>query len=186
MKYIIGQICGIIGTIITIIMPQFSKKNQITICGMLVNLMSALNYWLIGATISAALLCVVAIVQSGVLLIHNKKETEVTTAESILFLLLYLGVGFWGMLTAPGFIWELSWHNVLELLPIIGAVMFMLSVFSKGEQRTRLFLCLNGAVWAIYTAIIRATTFFSCFAAMTSSIIALRKYRKPEKKDAED
>ena len=186
MKYIIGQICGIIGTIITIIMPQFRKKNQITICGMLVNLMSALNYWLIGAAISAALLCVVAIVQSGVLLIHNKKETEVTTAESILFLLLYLGVGFWGMFTAEGFVWEISWHNLLELLPIIGAVMFMLSVFSRGEQKTRLFLCLNGAVWAIYTAIIRATTFFSCFAAMTSSIIALGKYRKPEKKDAED
>ena len=82
------------------------------------------------------------------------------------------------MISAEGFVLEVSWKNALELLPIIGALMLMLSVFAKGEQRTRLFLLLNGASWVVYTAIIGATTFFSCAASMISSIIALWKYHK--------
>ena len=55
--YLLGQICGIIGTIITIIQPQFRSKVQILICGILVNAMSSLNFALIGQT-GSAVFCV--------------------------------------------------------------------------------------------------------------------------------
>lgn len=120
----------------------------------------------------------------AILCIHlaRKKGTKVSTFESILFFFLYVGFGLFGMISAEGFVLEVSWKNALELLPIIGALMAMMAVFARGEQRTRLFLLLNGASWVVYTAIIGATTFFSSTASMVSSVIALWKYRNVETK----
>lgn len=175
--YLLGQCCGIIGTMITIVQPQFKKKEQISICCILVNTMSALNFALIGQTGSAVFLCLVAIVQAMVSIWHERRDTEISSLETILFFILYVGFGFYGMIASEGFVWAINGRNLLELLPIIGALMLMLSVFARGEQRTRLFLLLNGAAWAVYTASIGATAFFTAVAAMLSSIIALWKYR---------
>ena len=175
--YILGQLCGVIGTIITILQPQFQKKEQILICGILVNAMSASNFALIGQTGSAVFLCLIAIVQSMVSIWHERRKTEVSSLETILFFMLYVGFGFYGMITSDGFVLAINRHNLLELLPIIGALMLMLSVFAKGEQKTRWFLLFNGASWVVYTAIIGATTFFTTVASMLSTIIALWKYR---------
>lgn len=176
--YLLGQLCGIVGTIITIAQPQFRHKEHILFCSVLTNSMSALNYGLIGQTGSAVFLCLIAIVQSIVAIWHERRKTMISTWESVLFFCLYVSFGFYGMISAEGFVWEISWKNVLELLPILGALMLMLSVFAKGEQKTRAFLLLNGASWMIYTAIIRATMFFACAASMLSSLSALWKYGK--------
>lgn len=178
--YMLGQLCGIIGTIITIVQPQFRSKIQILICCILNNGMSALNYALIGQTGSAVFLCLVAIAQSMVSIWHEWRGVKVYLWESVVFFCLYLGFGLFGVVCAEGFVWELSWRNVVELLPTIGALMLMLSVFAKGEQKTRVFLLLNAAAWVIYTAMIGAAVFFSCVVSMTSSILALWKYRKTE------
>ena len=176
--YALGQICGVIGVIITIIQPQFRSKVHILICGILVNTMSALNFALIGQTGSAAFLCMIAIIQSLIAIWHERHHSNVTSMESILFLILYIGFGMFGMITSEGFVWEINQKNALELLPIIGALMAMLAVFAKGEQRTRIFLLLNGLSWVVYTAIIGATTFFTSVASLFSTTIALWKYRK--------
>ena len=175
--YLLGQICGVIGTIITIIQPQFQKKEQMLLCCILVNGMNALNFGLIGQTGSAVFLCSIAIMQAMVSIWHERRRTEISSMENILFFFLYVGFGFYGMITSEGFVWGINEHNLLELLPIIGALMLMLSVFAKGEQKTRLFLFLNGAAWSVYTAVIGATAFFTAVAAMLSTTIALWKYR---------
>ena len=176
--YLLGQICGIIGTIVTILQPQFRKKVQILICCILVNAMNGLNFALIGQGGSSVFLCLVAILQSMVSIFHEKRETAVSSLESVVFFFLYIGLGFFGMVSAENFVWEISGANLLELLPIIGALMLMFSVFAKGEQRTRLFLLLNGACWVVYTAMIGAMAFFSCLASVISSVIALWKHRR--------
>ena len=176
--YLLGQICGIIATIITILQPQFRSKVQILICGILINLLNSLNFALIGQTGSAVFVCLIAIVQSMIAVWHEKRGTRVSTFESVLFFFLYVGFGLFGMVSAESFQWEISRENMLELLPTIGALMFMCSVFARGEQKTRFFLLLNGASWVVYTAVIGAATFFSCMVSMISSVIALWKYRK--------
>lgn len=174
--YLLGQCCGIIGTIITILQPQFRSKLQILICGILVNAMSCLNFVLIGQIGSAPILCLIAILQSVIAICHHRHGTRISVYESILFLFLYVGSGLLGIITAEGFVWELSRKNALELLPVIGALMSMLSVFAKGEQKTRVYLLFNDAAWVIYTAIIGAATCFASAASMISTIIALWKY----------
>lgn len=176
--YLLGQIFGIVGAVTTIIQPQFHKKAQILLCGMFINTMSILNFILIGHIGSIVYLCAVSIVQSGIMVLHIKRDTQVSKLELILFTIIYVGMGIWGIITAEGFAWELSSQNLLEIIPIVGAMMFMLSVFARGEQRTRAFLMLNGISMMIYTGLVGATTFFGCTASTISSMIALWRYHK--------
>ena len=155
--YILGQILGIIGTVVTIATPLFRTKCQILFCNAIVNALNASNFTMLGQAGSAVFLCLIAIVQSTMSMWHEKKQTAVLTWEPILFFVLYVGFGFYGMVFSDGFVWAITLHNLLQLLPIIGAVMLMFSVFAKGEQKTRVFLLLNGASWLIYTAAIGST-----------------------------
>ena len=176
--YILGQILGLIGTAVTIATPQFRTKFQILFCNASVNALNALSFAMLGQTGSAVYLCLIAIVQTLVSMWHEKKQTAVMTWETILFFILYAGFGFYGMISSDGFVWSITIHNLLQLLPIIGAVMLMFSVFAKGEQKTRFFLLLNGAAWLVYTAAIGSTVFFTSVASIISTITALWKYRK--------
>ena len=178
MQYIIGQILGIGSTVCTIILPFFKKKWQILAANILVNLLISLNFILIGKIGSAAFLCMVAIVQSIVSMVHDSKGTPISLVEKILFLTLYVGFGFFGIVTAPGFVWEINTANLLELMPIVGALMLMFSVFSKSEQTMRKFLLVNATIWTIYTAIVGSTAFFTDLVCMVSTASALIKYRK--------
>ena len=108
-------------------------------------------------------------------------EAEVAMAqmvEKMLFLVLYVGFGFFGIVTAPGFVCEINATNLLELMPIAGALMLMFSVFSKSEQTMRKFLLVNATIWTIYTAIVGSTAFFTDLVCMISTASALIKYRK--------
>ena len=176
--YLLGQICGLMGTLITILMPQCKKKTHMSFCTAAVNGLNALNFTLIGEFGSSVFLCLVAVLQAFVSVWHEKKKTEVTSLETVLFFLLYVGFGAYGMTLSEGFQWALNGKFLLELLPIIGALMLMLSVFAKTEQKTRFFLFLNGSAWLVYTAVVGATAFFTCVAAMVSALIAMVKYRK--------
>lgn len=178
MNYIIGQILGLFSTICTIILPFFQKKWQILTLNIAVNILLTLNFLLIGQFGSAVFLCLVAVVQSIVSIFHNVKHTKISIIESILFFLLYIGFGFFGIVTAPGFVMEVNLTNLLELLPILGALMLMISVFAQDEQTTRKWLLANALIWTIYTAIVGSTAFFTDLVAAISTASALYKYRK--------
>lgn len=176
--YILGQTCGLIGACISVARPQFKKKEQMMFCNVLVNTMSILNYTLIGRVGSAIFLCMVAIVQSFVSIGHERQKTAVSTFETLLFFVLYVGLGFYGLISSDGFTWAFTAYNISELLPIFGALMLMFSVFAKGAQRTRIFLLANAATWIIYNIIVGATSVFSSGASFISTSIALWKNRK--------
>ena len=176
--YILGQVLGLIGTAVTIATPQFRTKIQMLLCNAFVNVLNALSFAMVGQAGSAVYLCLIAVVQSFVSVRHERKRSAASIWETLLFFVLYAGFGFYGMVSSDGFVWAITVHNLLELLPIVGAVMLMFSVFAKGEQKTRAFLLLNGAAWLIYTAAIGSTVFFTSAASIASIVFALWKYRK--------
>jgi hypothetical protein len=120
----------------------------------------------------------VAVVQSVVSMVHYFRDTPVKGWENVLFFILYVGLGFVGLVTAPGFVFGINVQNLIELMPIVGAVLMMLSVFARGEQTTRKFLLSNALVWTVYTAIVGSTAFFTDLVAVISTSTALYKYRK--------
>lgn len=178
MLYIVGQLLGILATIICIILPLFKKKWQMLVGTIVLNALMALNYVLIGQKGSAACLCLTAIVQSIVSLIHVVKETKVKHAEKIGFLILYVGFGIYGYVAALGLSIQITIRSVLEILPIVGSVMNMISVFVRKEQSTRKYLLASAAAWSVYTAAIGSTTFFAEIFALLSTCAAMYHHRQ--------
>lgn len=182
MAYKIGQFLGLLIPVFTLTVPFWKKKWQILLCAIAVNALMVANFLLIGQLGSAALLCGVAVVQSVVSMVHYFRDTPVARWENVLFFVLYVGLGFVGLVTAPGFVPALNRQNLLELLPIIGAVLMMFSVFARGEQTTRKFLLSNALVWSVYTGAVGSTTFFAQVGAVIADCLALYKYRDTDKK----
>ena len=83
-----------------------------------------------------------------------------------------------GIITAPDFVWEINTHNLIEMMPIIGALLLMVSVFVPDEQTTRKWLLGNAIIWTVYTAIVGSTAFFTDLICVITTSTALYKYRK--------
>ena len=181
MQYIIGQILGIGSTVCTIILPFFKKKWQILAANILVNLLISLNFILIGKIGSAAFLCMVAIAQSIVSMVHDNKGTPISLVEKILFLVLYVGFGFFGIFTAPGFVPEINATNLLELTPLAGTALMMAAIYAPNEQATRKLLLANGILWTIYALTKGSSTFLTNATSATAAGIALWRYRNQHK-----
>ena len=81
MQYILGQILGILATMVSILMPMLRKKWQMLGATIACNLLLALNFILIGQLGSGAYLCFVAIVQSVVSMRHTVNKTKASAWE---------------------------------------------------------------------------------------------------------
>jgi len=180
MQYLIGQLIGIIATVIIVAIPVFRKKWQMLMATIAGNLLMALNFILIGKIGSAIFLYFVAMLQAIVSMHHTVKQTQVRLWEQYLFCALYTGFGIFGIVTAPGFVPELNAANLLELLPVIASAMLTFSIFARKEQTTRIFLLINTSLWAVYMAIIGSTGFFAEIFTASTTLFALWKYRKKE------
>lgn len=184
MEYIIGQTAGIIVTIGSLIGPLFKKKWMMLVNSILLNALAALNVILVNGMGSAVLLNCVGTAQALLSLYHVQKNVPVTMIEKTIFMALYIGMGIFGAVTAPGFVLELSYKNLLEILPIIAAAFFCIATFIRSEQITRMYGLANYALWLVYYIVIGTTTAFAQIAGIVMTCIALYKYReKGEKKN---
>ena len=109
---------------------------------------------------------------------HTQKQSQVSPWEQLLFCGLYVGLGIFGIVTAPGFVPEVNTSNLLELLPIFASSMLTFSIFARKEQTTRIFLLINASLWAVYMAIVGSTGFFAELFTAVTTLLALYKYRK--------
>ena len=171
--YIIAQAFGIFATLCCFAMPLFKKKWQMLMINIGGNLFFILNLLLLGlhegdlfANATAMIVNVVSLVQVLISYWHVKKETPVTIAENIVFLLLYVGMGFIGF------------QRALDFLPIIASVFNMLAVFQKDEQKTRYLVLCNASIFCSYYIIIGSTSLLAELMAVVTTLIALIKYRK--------
>lgn len=178
MHYWIGQGFGVLSTITDISLPLFKKKWQMLVANFAVNTFLLLNLVFLGRIGSGIFLFLVAMIQAVVNLIHTLREKPPKKWEYVVFFILYVGLGFYGLFTAPGFVPAINGKNLLELLPIIGAVFSMLFVCTRDEQRSRVFLLICSVLWTIYHAIILSTSFFGSFVGVITCVIAMIRDRK--------
>lgn len=178
MNYWIGQGFGVLSTITDISLPLFKKKWQMLVANIAVNTFLLLNLVFLGEIGSGIFLFLVAMVQGTVNLVHTLREKDPAKWEYALFFCLYVGLGFYGLVTAPGFVPGINPKNLLELLPILGAVFSMLFVSTRDEQKSRVFLLVCSFLWTVYHAIILSTSFFGSFIGVITCIIAMIRDRK--------
>lgn len=178
MAYLIGQGCGLLTIVCSVVMSFLKKKWQILCANIAINFLVIVNMVLIGQFGSANFLCLVAIIQSVIAIPRSQKNTSASIGETILFTLLYLGFGFFGIFTAPGFVPEINYRNLLELLPICGALSLMISVFVRNEQTVRFWLLCNAIFWMLYSGAVGSSVVVNDALAVISTAVALYKYRK--------
>ena len=181
MTYWIGQAFGILATISGIVIPVFNKKWQMLIMSITTNVLCALNLVFIGEVGSGIFLFAAASVQALVNIIHSRHNREPKLWENILFLIIYLAVGFYGLVSKEGYVPGVNPQNLLEMMPIIAVVLNMLFVSSSREKTARMFFISCNVVWTAYYIIILSTSGFGSGFAVVSGLIALirekRKYR---------
>ena len=178
MNYWIGQGFGILATLSDISIPQFKKKWQMLVANIAVNTFSALNLVFLNEIGSGIFLFSVAIVQAIVNLVHTLREKPPKTWEYALFCCLFVGLGFYGLFTSPGFVFAINGKNLLELLPIIGAVSNMCLIAVPNVQWARFFhLCCSGA-WMVYFAIIGSTAAIGSLVSVGSAVLGMARNRK--------
>ncbi len=166
MAYYIGQIVGIIVTVGAIINLQLKDKKHMFILSIAVNLLAALNIYLLGQLGSGVIINVIAVFQILLSLWHDKKGTDITLSEKIIFLVLYIAGGMAG------------YKSLVDLLSIVAAIFYMLAMFQKKEQNIRFFLLANMSSWTVYHIILGSTAVFAQIAGIISSLIAIYRYRK--------
>ena len=171
--YIIAQAFGIFATLCCFAMPLFKKKWQMLLVNVAGNLFFILNLLLLGAhsgdwlgNATAMIVNLVSLVQVLISYRHVQKSTPVTKAENLVFLALYVGMGFIGF------------NRALDFLPIIASVFNMLAVFQKDEQKTRYLVLCNASIFCTYYIIIGSTSLLAELMAVITTVIALIKYRK--------
>lgn len=164
--YYFGQALGIIATICCFALPLFKKKWQMLLVSATSNLFFALNLVFIGEFGSASIVNLVAIVQTLLSLWHVQKDQPVTTAENIIFLIAYVACG------------SIGFKGALDILPTVGSVFNMLSVFQRNEQKTRILILLNASTFLIYYIVVGSTNLFAELLAIITTVIAMVKYRK--------
>ena len=173
MIYYIAQAFGILATLCCFAMPLFKRKWQMLLITVGGNLFFILNLLLLGAHEGNLFANSTAMIVNGVSLVqvllsyrHVQKGTPVTTTENIIFLFLYVGLGF------------LGFNRALDFLPIIGSVFNMLAVFQKDEQKTRYLVLCNASIFCAYYIILGSTSLLAELMAVITTVIALIKYRK--------
>ena len=166
MNYYIGQAFGILSSICCLIMPLWKKKWQMLVTSAISNVAAAVNLVLLGEYGSAAIINLVATVQVLISLWHVQKEKPVTRAENVIFFIAYVVLGCIGL------------KNALDVLPIIGVLIYMFTAFQRDEQKSRMFTLANSLVFLAYYLVLGSTVVFAEIFAAVSSIIALIKYRK--------
>ncbi len=171
--YFVAQAFGIFATICCFIMPLFKKKWQMLLINAGGNLFFILNLLLLGissgdmmANATAMIVNVVSLVQVFISYYHVQKNIPVTTAENIIFLVLYVGLGFVGF------------NRALDLLPIVASVFNMLAAFQRDEQKTRWLVLFNASIFCLYYIIIGSTSLLAELLAVVTTVIGLVSYRK--------
>lgn len=166
LNYYIGQAFGVLSSLCCLVMPLWKKKWQMLVSSAIANVAATMNLVFLGEFGSAAIINLVATVQVFISLWHVQKDKPVTRAENVIFFIVYVALGALGV------------NKAIDVLPIIGVVLFMFMAFQRDEQKTRMFTLGNATVFFVYYLVLGSTVVFAEIFAMVSSIIGLIKYRK--------
>lgn len=169
MTYWIAQFFGVLVAVGAVCAMQLKNKKYIMWLSGAVNIFASINIMLLEGFNSGVIINWVATVQLVVSLYHDRKGTDLSVAEKIVFLAAYIGCGL------------LGFHRALDLLPIIAVIFYMIAFLQKDEQKLRIFMLGNAATWTVYHGLIGSVAMVAQIANGCSAIVALYRYYNQKK-----
>ena len=162
--YLIAQLVSIVTGVLAIILMQLKNMKTILLFQIIVNLLAASNYLLLGGD-TGALVSALAIIQSVVMFLYSRKKVKPHTVVVVLFIAAYLACSTYNIVVS---------HDPLELLPACAAVCFSVSLVQERPEIFRIWGALNPAFWSPYDLCTRShVMFFVHLGILISSIVAM-------------
>lgn len=170
MIQIIAQIIGFLAVGLYLLSYQFKKRIHIVSVTCVSNLLYVLQYVLLGA-LSGAIMDILSTVSAFLAAKKNddffKKYAKWVATSSMIIIL------------AAGLTITIIRGNLLELLPIGGAVFPTLGLWCDNEQTIRKFGLIGAPFWLVYNFITTAYgAAFGSVLSIVSLVLALIRYRR--------
>jgi hypothetical protein len=137
--FYVAQILGALTTLSIVVANQLKDMRHVLLCQMVVNLLAAVSSALLGG-LSGAWICGVAILQTGLLYILDKKGASDKTKTYLLWLFAFMYIAGTAVVFS-------SWR---DLVSCAGAMLFLLAIGQKQSSRYRVCICAHAILWLVY------------------------------------
>ena len=149
MNFILAQLIGIAVTVYAVIATQFRSIKAVLWMEIITNLLTALNYILLGS-LSGTWICIVAAVQAVVMNYLNQRYLEEQDKNRVFVLIVFALIYVVGSV--------IVFEKWVDIFPCICALIYTMSVCQKDILRYKIISILNPSTWIIYDVVTRAYT----------------------------
>jgi len=163
-NFVVAQIFGVLGIIFSVLSMQMKTKKNIMIMLLCLNLSSALNFLFLDS-ISGSLVCFFAVLETIINYLYDSKNKKVSPYIIVFYVIVNLIIGF------------STYSGLLDLIPIICALLFVATVCTNKESMIRKIMFSNQTLWLVYDIIVKAYMFsISNILTLISIIIAYYRF----------
>ena len=169
-NFVLAQIFGVIGIIFSVLSMQMKTKKNIMLMLLGLNTASALNFLFLNS-ISGSLVCFFGVLETIINYLFDSKNKKIPVYIIIFYIVVNLILGF------------SSYKTILDLVPIICALLYVGTVCTKKESNIRKLMFANQSFWLVYDIIVKAYMFsISNILTLISTIISMYRFDFKKKK----
>lgn len=162
--FFIAQGISVVTGILAILLMQFKNMKTILLFQIIVNLLASSNYLLLGGD-TGAIVSALAILQSVVMFLYNRKQIKPHIAVIVAFICAYVTCSAYNIITT---------RDLMELLPAFAAICFSVSLVQEKTSVFRVWGALNPSFWLAYDLYTRSYVMFGVhLGILISSIVAM-------------
>lgn len=162
---IVEKIFVIVATIFALVAVTMKKSWQIFALCSIANLLTGISFLVLGNAESGMSIAIIAGVQAAIASLYAIKNKDFSIREKIIFLVAYLICGVSNI------------KNIYDILPFIAAMLCMVTLLQKNEQKIRIFNITNSIVWIIYDFIVGSTAFYTQLLFLSINAASLIAYK---------
>lgn len=174
--FILAQILSFIAMVINMVAVQLKTKKQILLTIVVSNLLFVISYILLGAYVGA-LTCGIVAIEIIINTILEDKGKVTPKFLIIIYLIISIIIGI------------TTFNSLIDLLPIIASILFILTLRQSKEKYVRLLILGNLTSWIIYDFFVKAyLAGISDLFVISSTITAIYRYdiKKEVKENEQD
>ena len=158
LNFYIAQFIGIITTIGAVVTVQFKNIQTILVGEIILNLLIALNFILLGGG-SGAGVCVLATVQTIWIYFYSRRGKKFPTLLNIGFMVGYIVTS------------SFSFSGFPSVISCIAALFYALSVTQPNAKKYRVYMLINGLLWVVYDINLHAWTSILTHGFLATSVL---------------